>query len=49
VMGSWKGRERFNIHRHDEYVGHLMPNGKMGISFPKLDKETALSKFDNLK
>ena len=49
MMSSWKGRERFNIHRHDEYVGHQMPNGKLGLVFPKIDRNAVLTKFDNLK
>ena len=49
MMASWKGRERFNIHRQDEYVGHVMPNGKMGLNLPKLDREAVRNKYDNLK
>ena len=49
MMSNWKGRERFNIHRQDEFVGHQMPNNKLGLVFPKIDKTTVLSKFDNLK
>jgi glycosyltransferase involved in cell wall biosynthesis len=49
MMTSWKGRERFNVHRHDEFVGHKMPNGNLGLVFPKIDKTAVLNKFDNLK
>lgn len=48
MMANWKGRERFNLHRHDEYVGNKMPNRKMGLVFPKIDRDKILTKFDNL-
>jgi glycosyltransferase involved in cell wall biosynthesis len=46
MMTSWKGRERFNIHRHDEHVGHNMPNKSLGFPIPKIDKEAVLTKFN---
>jgi glycosyltransferase involved in cell wall biosynthesis len=46
MMSSWKGRERFNIYRHDEYVGHNMPNNSLGFPIPKIDKEAVLTKFN---
>jgi hypothetical protein len=46
MMSSWKGRERFNIHRHDEHVGHNMPNKSLGFPIPKIDKEAVLTKFN---
>jgi hypothetical protein len=49
MLANWKGRERFNIHRQDEFVGHHMPNGKLGLDFPKIDRKAILNKFDNLK
>jgi len=45
MMANWLGREKFNIHRHDEYVGHTMPNNSLGITIPKIDKEKVLEKF----
>ncbi len=39
MMSNWKGRERFNLHRHDEYVGHQMPNDCIGIELPTIDRE----------
>lgn len=49
MMSNWKGRERFNVHRHDEFVGHIMPNNQLGLILPKIDKTAVLNKFDNLK
>jgi glycosyltransferase involved in cell wall biosynthesis len=49
MMASWKGRERFNIHRHDEYVGHQMPQNKLGFTLPPIDRTAVLEKYDNLK
>ena len=46
MMANWKGRERFNIHRHDEFVGHKMPDKKLGFILPKIDKEEARKKFN---
>ncbi len=46
MISNWKGRERFNIHRHDEYVGNNMPNGKLGLVMPKIDREKVLQKFN---
>lgn len=46
MMSSWKGRERFNIYRHDEYVGHNMPNNSLGFPIPKIDKNSVLTKFN---
>lgn len=45
MMNNWNGRERFNIHRHDEYVGHQMPNNSLGLILPKIDKESVLTKY----
>ena len=46
MIANWKGRERFNLHRHDEYVGHNMPNNSLGITLPKIDKNAVLEKFN---
>jgi hypothetical protein len=46
MMSNWKGRERFNIHRHDEFVGHNMPDKKLGFILPKIDREEARKKFN---
>lgn len=46
MMSNWKGRERFNLHRHDEYVGHNMPSGSLGFTIPTIDRETILERFD---
>lgn len=46
MMSNWKGRERFNIHRHDEYVGHNMPNNCLGFTIPQFDREAVLAKFN---
>lgn len=47
MMNGWKGRELFNIYRHDEYVGHKMPGNNLGFIIPKIDKEAVLKKFNN--
>jgi hypothetical protein len=46
MLSNWKGRERFNIHRHDEYVGHNMPNKSLGFILPKIDRTEAKNKFN---
>lgn len=46
MLRNWKGREKFNIHRHDEYVGHNMPNKSLGFILPKIDREAAKNKFN---
>ena len=46
MMANWKGRESFNFHRHDEYIGHKMPNGNLGVVIPVIDKEAVLKKFN---
>jgi len=46
MLQNWKGREKFNIHRHDEYVGHNMPNKSLGFILPKIDREAAKNKFN---
>jgi hypothetical protein len=46
MLSSWKGRERFNIHRHDEFVGHQMPQNKLGFVLPTIEKTTVLEKFN---
>ena len=45
MIANWKGRERFNLHRHDEHVGHNMPNNQLGFILPKIDKAVVLSKY----
>lgn len=45
MINNWKGREKFNIHRHDEYVGHSLPNKDFGIIIPKFNSEHVLNKF----
>lgn len=47
MMKAWKGRESFNIHRHDEFVGHKMPDKQLGFVLPKIDKEEVLKKFNS--
>ena len=47
ALSSWKGRERFNIHRHDEYVGNNMPDKKIGITLPKIDKSKIIEKYSS--
>lgn len=49
MISNWKGREAFNVHRHDEYVGHKMPEGSLGFIIPKIDPAEALNKFNNHK
>jgi glycosyltransferase involved in cell wall biosynthesis len=46
MMVNWKGREKFNLHRHDEYVGHQMPDNNLGFIIPPIDKDKVLSKFN---
>jgi hypothetical protein len=46
MLKNWKGREKFNIHRHDEYVGHNMPNKSLGFILPKIDRLEAKNKFN---
>jgi hypothetical protein len=46
MMANWKGRERFNLHRHDEYVGHNMPNNSLGFPIPKINKDEVLKKYN---
>lgn len=46
MIADWKGRERFNVHRHDEYVGHHMPDGSLGFEIPKIDRNTIVEKFN---
>jgi glycosyltransferase involved in cell wall biosynthesis len=46
MMASWKGRERFNIYRQDEYVGHNMPNNQLGLALPKINREEVMKKFN---
>jgi glycosyltransferase involved in cell wall biosynthesis len=45
MLENWKGRERFNLHRHDEFVGHNMPNNQLGFTLPKINKEEAVKKW----
>jgi len=45
MMANWKGRERFNLHRHDEYVGNQMPSGSLGFKMPEIDREEAAKFF----
>ena len=44
MLATWKGRERFNLHRHDEYTGHHMPNGNLGFTIPTIDRENVLAR-----
>ena len=46
MMARWKGRERFNIHRHDEHIGHNMPNGELGYIIPKIDRSKIVEKLE---
>lgn len=45
MMANWKGRERFNLHRHDEYTGHQMPSGSLGFELPKIDRSTVKERW----
>jgi hypothetical protein len=45
MMLNWKGREKFNIHRQDEYVGHSLPNKQTGFIIPKFDKNETIKKL----
>jgi glycosyltransferase involved in cell wall biosynthesis len=47
MMASWKGRERFNIYRQYQFIGHNMPQNKLGITLPAIDKTKVLEKFSN--
>ncbi len=46
MLANWKGREKFNIHRHDEHVGHQMPNNELGFILPKISKDAVIEKFN---
>lgn len=46
LLKIWKGRESFNLFRHDEYVGHQMPGGSIGTPLPKIDRDAVLKKFN---
>jgi glycosyltransferase involved in cell wall biosynthesis len=46
MMKNWKGRERFNFHRHDEFVGHSNKKNTLGLILPKIDREKVLEKFN---
>jgi hypothetical protein len=46
MISNWKGREAFNIHRHDEFVGHKMPNKQLGFILPKIDRDKVIKKFN---
>lgn len=46
MLARWKGREKFNLHRHDEHIGHSMPGDMLGITIPKIDKESVLQRFN---
>lgn len=48
MLSAWKGRERFNLYRHDDHVGHNMPNNSLGFILPKIDREAVLKKYSNL-
>jgi glycosyltransferase involved in cell wall biosynthesis len=45
MMHNWKGREKFNIHRHDEHVGHSLPNNQTGFVIPIFNKEETVKKY----
>jgi glycosyltransferase involved in cell wall biosynthesis len=45
MMVNWKGREKFNIHRQDEYVGHSLPNKQTGFIIPRFDKNETMKKL----
>jgi glycosyltransferase involved in cell wall biosynthesis len=48
MMKNWKGREQFNIYRHDDYVGNNMPQNQLGFEIPKINRELVLKKFNNI-
>jgi len=37
TFNNWVPRPKFSLHTADEFVGHSMPNGNMGIIMPKID------------
>lgn len=45
MMSNWKGRERFNLHRHDEHLGHRTHDGNIGVVLPKIDREVVKNKW----
>ncbi len=45
VLKTWKGREAFNVSRHDEYVGNKMLTRSIGVPFPKIDRSSLDLKF----
>ena len=45
MMANWNGRERFNLHRHDEYLGHKTSDGNIGTELPAIDREAAKNKW----
>jgi glycosyltransferase involved in cell wall biosynthesis len=47
MLSSWQGREKFNLHRHDEFVGHNMPNNSLGFPLPEINREEVVKKFNN--
>lgn len=46
MMANWKGRERFNLHRHDEYIGHKTHDGNIGTEIPTIDRSEVIKKFN---
>jgi glycosyltransferase involved in cell wall biosynthesis len=50
LFKNWTPPKRFNIHNPvKEYIGNKMPNGKMGFTFDKINKEKLLEKISQLK
>jgi glycosyltransferase involved in cell wall biosynthesis len=47
TLVNWKGREKFNLHRHDEHIGHKIRGDYIGAIIPKIDKEAILKKFNH--
>lgn len=45
MMKNWKGRERFNVYRHDAHIGHNMPDGSLGYIIPKIDRSKIVEKL----
>jgi len=45
MMENWNGRERFNLHRHDEYLGHKTHDGNIGTEIPTIDREKVKNKW----
>lgn len=48
MMANWKGRTKFDIYRHDDYIGHKMPNNCLGVTIPKIDVNNISKVYNNI-